>query len=185
MYGNEGDDTLIGGAGNDRYDGGEGTDTVILDNELSADVDLSVVGRWFNTGDGWDRFDDIENLVTGSGHDKLTGNDEGNRFESGAGDDRLYGRAGDDTLIGGAGDDRLSGGSGDDVFRFYRSEGLSTDTITDFSAGDSIELVNDTGEEELSFQITNYDNQSTITYDELTIVFEGVYINYDDINPIG
>ena len=68
-----------------------------------------------------------------------------NLLDSGSGNDRLDGRAGDDILIGGSGDDTLTGGNGSDVFRFYRSEGLSTDTIKDFDANDSIELIDDTG----------------------------------------
>ena len=87
-------------------------------------------------------------------------------------------------LEGGSGDDRLRGGDGSDVFRFYRSEGLSTDTITDFGADDLIELVDDTGEATAAAQIMDGANGSTVTWDELTIVLEGSYINYDDINPI-
>ena len=62
------------------------------------------------------------------------------------------------------------------------SEGLSTDVITDFGAGDSIELVDDTGSPAAA-QITSDASGSTVTWDELTIVLD-VVIDYDDINPI-
>ena len=68
------------------------------------------------------------------------------------------------------------------MFRFYASEGLGTDVITDFGAGDSIELVDDTGSSATA-QITSDANGSTVTWDELTIVLD-VVIDYDDINPI-
>ena len=54
--------------------------------------------------------------------------------------------------------------------------------ITDFSAGDSIELVDDTGAQATA-QITSDAGGSTVTWDELTIVLD-VVIDYDDINPV-
>ena len=57
----------------------------------------------------------IENAVTGSGRDTLTGNAVGNRLDGGAGNDTLDGAAGDDTLVGGAGDDSVQGGAGNDT----------------------------------------------------------------------
>ena len=103
-----------------------------------------------------------------------------NILDSGAGNDILNGRSGADVLIGGEGDDTL-GGTGADVFRFYRSEGLSTDTITDFGAGDSIELVDDTAR--LQLRLSDHDgfNGSTVTWDDDDRVR---WLNYDDINPI-
>ena len=83
-------------------------------------------------------------------------------------------------LTGGSGDDTLTGGAGDDVFRFYASEGLSTDVITDFSAGDSIELVDDTGAQATA-RITSDVSGSTVIWDELTIVLD-VVIDHDDID---
>ena len=55
-----------------------------------------------------------------------------------AGNDTLVGGAGNDVLSGGAGNDTLSGGTGDDRFVFHNGDGL--DTITDFAAGDVIDL---------------------------------------------
>ncbi|OZI33585.1 hypothetical protein CEK29_22330 [Bordetella genomosp. 5] len=62
----------------------------------------------------------------------------------------LNGGAGDDTLVASLGQDILTGGAGNDVFQFTTANSLvslnasgeiaGVDTITDFSAGDSIEL---------------------------------------------
>ncbi|QEF99651.1 Hemolysin, chromosomal [Stieleria maiorica] len=65
FYGNEGDDTLIGGAGHDKLDGGDGNDTI--DGRSGDDV---IYG-----GDG------IDILIGGLGRDKL---------RSGDGDDQLF-----------------------------------------------------------------------------------------------
>ena len=59
----------------------------------------------------------------------------------------------------------------------------STDVITDFGAGDSIELIDDTTGTVAQAQITTDANGSTVTWDELSIVFD-VTVDYDDINPI-
>lgn len=65
----------------------------------------------------------IENLITGSGDDVITGNREGNIIRSGDGQDevngakgrdKLFGEGGDDVLSGSGGKDRLFGGDGDD-----------------------------------------------------------------------
>ncbi|MDB5660029.1 MAG: hypothetical protein JWS10_2644 [Cypionkella sp.] len=65
----------------------------------------------------------IENVVTGDGNDRITGNDvvnvvysmRGNdTINSGLGNDKLYGGVGNDLLQGAAGDDQLSGGRGND-----------------------------------------------------------------------
>lgn len=83
----------------------------------------------------------IENAVTGSGLDDLTGNAADNRLESGAGNDQVDGKEGNDTLIGGSGADMLTGGSGADQF-VYSFLDDSGDTITDFdlAAGDQIDV---------------------------------------------
>ena len=168
LYGGAGDDVLIGGEGADRLFGGEGNDTVLYDTDEDLSVSLSSTGGWQFanrlTSVGMDKLEGVENIVTGSG------------------DDTLVGDANANVLTGGSGDDTLTGGAGDDVFRFYASEGLSTDVITDFSAGDSIELVDDIGSSAVA-QITSDANGSTVTWDELTIVLD-VVIDYDDINPI-
>ena len=85
---------------------------------------------------------------------------------------------------GGGGDDTLTGGDGADVFRFYASEGMTTDVITDFKVGeDTLELVNDTTDIIGDAVITTDANGSTVTWDELTIVLD-VVVTKDDINPI-
>lgn len=57
----------------------------------------------------------IENVITGSGNDRVEGNQANNRIETGNGDDVVYGYEGDDLLLGGNGFDDLFGGNGNDT----------------------------------------------------------------------
>ena len=168
LYAGGGDDVLIGGEGTDRLFGGDGNDTVVFESADNLTVDLN--SEWqvgnLNTSEGMDKIMDVENVTTG------------------AGDDTLIGDASANVLTGGDGDDTLTGGDGADVFRFYASEGVSTDVITDFTVGeDTIELVNDTTDIIGNAVITTDANGSTVTWDELTIVLD-VVITPDDTNPI-
>lgn len=124
LIGGAGDDTLIGGAGNDAMRGGagndllrgvDGIDTAIYVGNGAMRVDLSNQS-WQFTGQGRDMLLGIENLRSGGGHDRLTGDAGSNILNAGAGNDTLIGGAGHDTLIGGAGADSLIGGAGHDVY---------------------------------------------------------------------
>jgi len=87
--GGDGDDTLIGAAGDDTLDGGDGDDRA-------------------NGGAGDDMLDG------GAGDDKIQGADGDDTLDGGDGDDVLLGQDGNDTIDGGAGNDYLDGGAGDD-----------------------------------------------------------------------
>lgn len=105
LYGSAGNDTLEGGTGDDLIDGGAGIDTAWFRGETAVVVDLRIIAAQ-NTGQGRDTLRGIENLSSGDGNDRLTGNALANHLGSGAGNDTLSGGIGDDTLEGGAGNDR-------------------------------------------------------------------------------
>lgn len=74
----------------------------------------------------------------------INGNKADNVLDGQAGADSLFGALGKDVLKGGDGNDRLSGGAGTDLLtgglgadRFVFNRGFGTDTITDFSGGQS------------------------------------------------
>ena len=128
-----------------------GTDSIVYSGARDANIDLRPATlKYEYGGGGWISYAwgihggftiangvTIENATSGSGHDKLIGNDAGNTLDAGAGDDDLNGGAGDDRLIGGAGTDNLTGGSGADTFVFASgdSSALSRDVIVDFEKG--------------------------------------------------
>ena len=112
--GGDGNDQIIGNAGDDVLNGGSG------DDELFG-----------NTG----------NDFLDGGDDVLNGNLDNDTLIGGAGSDLLNGGAGEDFLSGDAGNDFILGGDGADVFVFVQGDGF--DQIADFEAGtDSIDLSN-------------------------------------------
>ena len=138
------DDSILGGAGNDRLTGLGGNDTLdagsgddILEGGAGDDVLLGGDGRDVLFGDDGDDLlhgaagDDV--LYGGAGNDKLLG---------GAGADRLFGGVGDDTLDGGAGDDMLVGGAGADTYSFGLGYGhdVAEEDASPTSQGNWVEL---------------------------------------------
>ncbi len=125
LSGGGGNDTLDGGAGSDSLIGGAGSDTAQYLSGSAITVDLSLTTSQ-NTGEGRDVLSGIENVTSGAGNDRLTGDGNANILNGGAGNDTLTGAAGNDTLRGGDGDDLLFGGLGNDVF----SGGAGIDTVS-------------------------------------------------------
>jgi len=122
LYGDAGHDLIFGGNGNDNIFGGAGRDTIY-------------------GGDNNDRIsgDGGKDLIfAGNGNDVVSGGFGRDFIAGDAGNDKLSGDGGNDTLEGGFGHDQLSGGTGADVFIFAGSTGR--DLITDFGAGDLIEI---------------------------------------------
>ncbi|TDR94849.1 M10 family metallopeptidase [Enterovirga rhinocerotis] len=120
-------DTFVGQAGNQTYDGGAGIDTVNYAAASGAlTVDLALTGfQSVGGGFGSDRLLSIENLRGGTGSDRLSGSASANTIWGGAGNDTILGRngadilwgeAGNDILDGGAGADRMFGGAGNDTY---------------------------------------------------------------------
>ena len=126
LYGGNGDDLLDGGAGADVLSGEDGRDRVTYATR-SGPLNVSLGNLW--SGDGepgeWDYVSStVEEVVGGSGDDRMTGTSAANTFIGGPGNDILDGRDGNDVLEGGAGADTLEAGNGDDIL-------LSRDTVTD------------------------------------------------------
>ncbi len=136
---------LYTGSGNDRvsfgasamftptyyysnFDGGAGTDRVIVDwSSATHHVDGSSGGIFTSTGGLY--FSNVERLelTSGSGNDTLNGGD---------GNDILVANGGNDSLTGGNGNDVLSGGDGNDsIDAGSSSNNAGTDTV-DAGAGD-------------------------------------------------
>ncbi|MCQ0968881.1 M10 family metallopeptidase C-terminal domain-containing protein (plasmid) [Paracoccus sp. TK19116] len=124
IVGNDAANVLFGGMGNDRLDGGGGIDTALFSGSRNVTVDLAKVGPQA-TGHGIDTLIRIENVTSGSGNDRLSGNHLSNVLNAGAGNDILNGRGGRDVLIGGAGNDRYIVLPGDRVIE-RPGEGMDT-----------------------------------------------------------
>ena len=148
LIGDDGDNALVGAAGADRLDGGDGIDWIFYDfSDTGVTVDLEE-----GTGQGGhaegDVIVDVEDirgsdyadvLIGDNGSNYLDGLDGNDELRGNGGDDWLYGNAGDDRLEGGGGADRLYGNEGDDTFIFGAGHG--DDRILDFTSGeDQIDL---------------------------------------------
>jgi Ca2+-binding RTX toxin-like protein len=146
LSGGGGDDVLDGGAGNDVMNGGMGFDTASYSFATSGvRASLGIAGAQSTGGAGTDAFANFEGLHGSRFADRLTGNFGSNLLLGDDGKDTMSGGVGDDTLVGGGSGDQLKGGVGDDTFQ-YQSLSDSRfslplrDLITDFGAGDKIDL---------------------------------------------
>ena len=95
---------------------------------------------------------DIENAVTGDGHDYVEGNALNNHLLGMRGNDSLFGLDGDDKLEGGAGDDILVGGLGVDAM----IGGLGDDTYYVDDAGDAVTEADGEGTDTVRVSLSTY-----------------------------
>ena len=174
LTGNAGINVITGGLGRDTMDGGTGVDTINY-LEKTAGVVVTFNGATAATvtvgGSAEDSIRNFENLIGGSGADRVTGDSLANiingnggndtiaggdgldklfggagsdQIDGGLGNDSLDGGTESDTLNGGLGVDTMRGGTGNDYFVFNTAPNASTnyDLITDWAAGDKIRLEN-------------------------------------------
>lgn len=161
ITGNAANNTLAGLGGNDTYfydaDTLQGTDTI--NETLTGGIDtldFSKTAAPININLGLTTTQTVagtnlklviptvalENVIGGTGSDRITGNGLANALFGGTGDDRISGGAGDDNIYGQAGNDLLTGGTGIDSFYYTDAlTGVATattlfgvDTITDFTS---------------------------------------------------
>jgi len=119
----------------DVFDGGAGTDTILLS---SANDALFLDDPYSDTPSEGARIRNVEIINAGDGNDvvDLTSTRFGYgdvTIDGGAGNDVLWGNAGNDSILGGTGNDNLFGGSGRDTL----SGGDGNDTI-DGGRGDDL-----------------------------------------------
>lgn len=117
LEGQDGDDRLEAGAGDDTIRGGDGRDYI---DGYSGDDDIDG-GEGHDVvyaGDG----DDIvrggrgrDYLEGGAGDDTIMGGDQADIISGGGGNDRLDGQRGDDVIYTGQGDDRVTDHHGDNT----------------------------------------------------------------------
>ncbi len=150
LFGGDGNDSMAGDVramqpkdewdpGDDRIDGGEGSDWVGFDPHPRVEVDLTKQTSWSH-GAGSDALRSIENASGSNDDDLLVGNAEANVLDGGyGGNDRLVGRGGDDRLDGGDGSDDLEGGPGDDELKPMWAGSAEGSDLAD--GGDGIDLV--------------------------------------------
>ncbi|MCY2963972.1 MAG: calcium-binding protein, partial [Planctomycetota bacterium] len=154
LNGGAGNDTLTGGAGNDLLVGGAGNDTY----KYAADAALGS-DTLDESGGGIDALDfsttvgsavsiDLgvttpqavnQNLtltiLSASAFENVMGGALGDTLTGNANANTLTGNGGNDVLAGGAGNDLLTGGAGDDVYAFTADSALGSDTLNETGGG--------------------------------------------------
>jgi Ca2+-binding RTX toxin-like protein len=160
------DDTLTGNGGNDNINGGpNGFDRVVE----SGDVNFTLTNTTL-TGHGSDQLGGLENatLTGGGGANTITASGySGSVLLSGLGGaDTLTGGNGQDTIDGGAGIDNLDGGDANDVL----TGGTENDTL---NGGNGTDSVSESGN--VNFNLTNgsltgLGTDTLISIDRATIV---------------
>ena len=137
LFGDDGDDVLRGGGSADAFDGGAGNDTLNIDGATNARTINLVTGEI--TGET--SIVNIENIISGSGSDTLTGTDGINFLQGNGGNDSIYGGGGDDELWGNNGNDLLEGGLGNDTLLGHAGNdtlrGEAGNDILDADLGDN------------------------------------------------
>jgi Ca2+-binding RTX toxin-like protein len=158
VFGGDGNDLIIGSAGNNGLQGDLGNDTLrggAGDDSLGGDygndrLEGGVGEDSLNGGVGNDL------LLGGADDDFLVGIDGDDTINGGAGDDLVDGDYGNDVLFGGLGDDVLHGGEGNDTI----TGGAGNDTIVYFSDFHDHDVV-------LDFDGNPADGQDTVNLDTL------------------
>jgi len=160
LIGGKGDDTLDGSIGADKMYGGKGDDTYIVDNvndlaAENADEGIDTIEVDFN----WALGVNIENLTltgtaaSGIGNEldnTIIGNDTANSLTGLAGNDRLDGGSGADTLTGDIGNDTYVVDNSGDVVIENTNEGTDTvESSISYTLGANVENLTLTGDEAL------------------------------------
>lgn len=147
-------ETLIGGAGDDRYILSiyalDNSSISLLENANEGTDTLEIRGGTAN----FTLPDHIENVQCGMWAQlNLLGNAQNNWLVAGNDQDRLDGGAGDDVLDGGLGNDWLSGGAGADQFIFkFGAYPAERDVIADFNVAQGDRLILATS---MTYQVTS------------------------------
>jgi Ca2+-binding RTX toxin-like protein len=129
LSGNNLDNLIYAGAGDNVINGGAGIDTVSYALASAAvNVNLSLTAAQLTGGSGSDFLQGTENLVGSDFADTLTGNSAVNSLSGGKGNDRLD---------GGAGADVLTGGLGNDIYLVSRGAGVDTVVENDTTVGNA------------------------------------------------
>jgi Ca2+-binding RTX toxin-like protein len=151
IFGNGGNDVISGRGGVDYMDGGTGIDTI--DYSYSTGgwlIDLIAQDAISLSGPTEETIVSFENVVGSQGADRIYGTNGANHLEGEGGNDLIRGRggndvleggAGNDTLYGEAGNDLLFGGAGDDVL----IGGTGSDTLNGGSGEDRFVITTTAG----------------------------------------
>jgi len=129
-------------------------------------ADTSMTGGSAGGGNTIDAGDGANTITTGGGNDTIT---------AGNGVDTITTGGGDDVINAGGGNDIMTGGAGSDVFIF--EDGFGNDSITDFDAFDSYEVI-------ILSNVTSIANYTDLTENYLIANASGDAVIFDGADTI-
>ena len=140
--GSDFDDLLIGNGGDNIFAGNEGADTIrggagvdwAFYNSATTSVTVNLETGQASGPLGNDVLESIENVLSGSGGDLITGSAGDNLLNGAGGADTLLGGKGADTLIAGDDADSVDGGGGSDSL----FGGIGNDSLDGGEKGDFV-----------------------------------------------
>nr|WP_242052639.1 calcium-binding protein [Sphaerospermopsis sp. FACHB-1194] len=165
LDGGAGNDGLIGGSDNDSLEGGAGND--LLSGDSGNDYLNGGAGN-----DGLSGGSDNDSLEGGAGNDGLGGDSGNDYLNGGAGNDTLYGDNGNDSLEGSTGNDILFGGSGKDIYIFNKGDGQDTISDWDTASGNTDTIRFGTGINPTDITLTRDPHNLYLSYgttDKITV----------------
>ena len=113
LFGKAGKDLLVPSDHDDTISGGKGLDTLSYKGNILPLTISAAAGQ--ASGNGFDTFTGIEQIIGGQGNDGYFGSAGNDVFKAGPGNDTLNGGTGNDSLYGQQGDDSFDGGDGTDT----------------------------------------------------------------------
>jgi hypothetical protein len=164
ISGGAGDDLLIGNLANDTIDGGAGNNLI-----FGGGGDDNITGGSEN--DTIYAGQDNDTVVGGGGSDQLLGNLGDDSIDGGAGNDEIIGGQDNDTIIGGAGVDTLLGGLGDDVLIIAAGDDAAGET---YDGGDGNNTLMTSGTDLSDDTLANLDTFDVATGATLTLSQENL-----------
>ena len=170
LTGNDLDNFIYAGKGDNVIDAGTGDDSVSYLYGASSGVTVSLGTNLAQStnGSGEDQLVSVENLYGSNFDDVLTGNDDVNTLRGHNGNDTLNGGDGNDILIGDLGNDLifgdlgadlLEGGDGQDTFIFSQgdSPAITYDGIDTFTALNGLDVISDFNDGDDSIDLSSID----------------------------
>jgi len=170
--------TIWDAGGTDTFDLSFFSDDLTIDLTPGAWSDVGLVID-INTGNTNIRYDTlqiaedtvIENVIAGSGDDTVTGNDENNIIEGGAGTDNLFGGLGDDIFVFDSDAqldlDQIDGGAGSDTLQLDGT--MSAINLVAIDAS-NIEIIESSATNALDLTLTTNDLLSATDGDDILII---------------
>lgn len=156
IYGEAGNDTLIGGSADDSINGGTGADSIdggggadtadYADSTVALNISIDGAANDGANGEGDNVSLNTENVESGQAADTISGSSANNRFDGNGGNDVLSGNGGDDALYGRSGNNTLHGGDGNDVL----VGGMYDDAVIGGAGTDT--MIGGTGRDTVSYE---------------------------------